>query len=221
MSETLWPLAAAMAAFLATHALPARPGLRARGIRLFGNVGYHLAYSALSVAVTVVLAFAFAAAPHVPVWDQEPWMRWVPLVAMLPASLLLVAGATTPNPFSLGPGRRGFNVGKPGVLRLTRHPLLWALVLWAGAHIVPNGEARSLILFVPLLCLALIGPWLMERKRRRDLGDEFDLLARHTSRPSWWAIAEIGWKRLLGGVLLYVALLHLHAPVIGVSPLPV
>jgi uncharacterized membrane protein len=220
VTGTLWHLLAAMAAFLASHAIPARPGLRARGMRLFGTVGYHLAYSLLSIAVVVWLAYAYADAPHVPLWDQAPWMRWVPLVAMFFAALLLVAGATTPNPFSLGPGRRGFNVGKPGILRFTRHPLLWALVLWAGAHIVPNGEARSLILFLPMLVLALLGPRLMERKRRRDLGDEFELLARHTNRPSWWGLAEIGWKRLLGGVLLYFVLLHLHAPVIGVSPLP-
>jgi len=30
----------------------------------------------------------------------------------------------------------------------------------------------------------------------------------------------MGWKRLLGGVLLYIALLHLHEPVIGASPWP-
>lgn len=221
MTGTLWHLAAAMAVFLASHAIPARGGLRAAGIRRFGTVGYHLAYSLLSVAVVVWLGFAYAEAPFVPIWDQAPWMRWVPLVAMVFASILLVAGATTPNPFSLGPGRRGFNVGKPGILRFTRHPLLWALVLWAGAHIVPNGDVASLILFGPLLVLALIGPALMERKRRRELGEQFDLLARHTDRPSWWGVAEIGWKRLLGGILLYAALLHLHPLVIGVSALPV
>ncbi len=224
MTAGLWNLLAAMAAFLATHAIPARPGLRDRGIKAFGTVGYHLAYSLLSIAVVVWLAWAYAEARYdnVALWDQAPWMRWVPLVAMLPASLLLVAGLTTPNPFSLGPGGKGFNVGAPGVLRLTRHPLLWALVLWAGAHLVPNGDVASLILFVPLLLLAAAGPALMERKRRRDLGAErFAELARHTGRPSWWAIPEIGAWRLLGGILLYAALLHLHAPVIGVSPMPV
>lgn len=220
MTPGLWHLVAAMAAFLATHAIPARPALRDRGIRAFGTVGYHVLYSLLSIAVVVWLAYAYAGAGYVELWPQQPWMRWVPLVAMFFASILLVAGLTTPNPFSIGIGGKGFVEGRPGVLRLTRHPLLWALALWAGAHIVPNGDAAALILFGPMLVLALAGPALMERKRRRALGGRFEVLARHTSKPTLWAIPEMGWKRLLGGVLLYAALLHLHPMVIGVSPLP-
>lgn len=214
-------LVVAMLAFLASHAIPARPRLRDAGIRLFGTVGYHLAYSALSLAVTAWLAIAYAQAPFEPLWDQQPWMRWVPLVAMFFACPLLVAGASTPNPFSIGMGGRGFDPERPGVLRLTRHPLLWALVLWAGAHMVPNGDIAALILFAPLLLLALAGPTLMERKRRRALGPEaFAVLARHTHMPSTRMWGEIGAMRLIIGAALYAALLALHPMIIGISPLP-
>jgi uncharacterized membrane protein len=211
----------AMLAFLASHAIPARPRFRDAGIRLLGNTGYHLAYSLLSLGVTVWLGVAYAHAPFVPVWDQQPWMRWVPVVAMFFACQLIVAGVTTPNPFSIGIGGRRFDPDRPGILCLTRHPLFWALGLWAGAHIVPNGDVAALILFVPLLLLALPGPRLLERKRRRALGaDAFAALARHTHAPAWAMLREIGLLRVGGGVLLYVALLHLHPIVIGVSPLP-
>lgn len=215
-------LSLAMLAFLATHGIPARPAIRDAGIRRLGNVGYHLAYSALSIAVTVWLGFAYARAPYMPLWDQAPWMRWVPPVAMLFACILIVAALTSPNPFSIGIGGRGFQPERPGILRLTRHPLLWALVLWASAHIVPNGDVAALILFVPLLLLALVGPTLMERKRRRSLGPEaFAYLARHTHAPLLGRmLREIGAPRLAGGVLLYVLLLYLHPVIIGVSPLP-
>lgn len=211
----------AMLAFLASHAIPARPRLRDAGIRRLGTVGYHLAYSALSLAVTVWLGLAYAEAPFTPLWDQQPWMRWVPLVAMFFSSQLVVLGLTTANPFSIGIGGRGFDPERPGILRLTRHPLLWALVLWAAAHIVPNGDVAALILFGPLLLLALAGPALMERKRRRSLGpDAFAALARRTHAPSAAVLGEIGPWRPMIGAALYAALLYLHPVIIGVSPLP-
>ncbi len=220
MTLSLAHLTVAMLAFLATHAIPARAGLRDRGIARFGNTGYHLLYSLLSIGVVVWLAYAYSRADFVAVWDQELWMRWVPPLVMLPVCLLLVAGLSTPNPFSIGIGGRGFNPNRPGILRLTRHPLLWAMMLWAGAHIVPNGDVASLILFAPLLLLAMVGPFLMERKRRRTFGVDFDALARNTRRPSRALLGEIGWWRGTGALALYVVLILLHPSVIGVSPLP-
>lgn len=214
-------LVLAMLAFLASHAIPARPRLRSAGIRALGTVGYHLAYSALSIAVILWLAVAYGQAPYDPLWEQQPWMRWLPPLAMAPACLLLVTALSAPNPFSLGIGGRGFDPERPGILRLTRHPLLWALVLWAASHIVPNGDVASLILFGPLLLLALAGPPLMERKRRRDLGPEtFASLARNTRAPRRRLLREIGAVRLGAAAVLYAALLHLHPSVIGISPLP-
>lgn len=219
LTGTLWHLLLAMAVFLASHAIPARKGLRDRAAAVFGNTGYHIAYSLLSIAVVVWLIAAYAGAPYVEVWEPRPWMRWPPFVAMLFASILLVAGLGTPNPFSLGRGGRGYDPARPGILRLTRHPLLWALILWAGAHIPANGDVSSLILFLPLLLLALAGPALMERKRRRELGERWTELAAGTGRGVV-AVREIGPWRLLGGVGVYAALLHFHPYVIGVSPLP-
>lgn len=214
-------LVLAMLAFLASHAIPARPRLRNAGIRALGIAGYHLAYSVLSVAVILWLAVTYAQAPFVPLWDQEPWMRWLPPLAMAPACLLIVTALSAPNPFSLGIGGSGFDPERPGILRLTRHPLLWGLVLWAASHIIPNGDGAALVLFLPLLLLALAGPLLMERKRRRTLGpDAFASLARHTGALRWRMLREIGAVRLGGAVVLYLALLYLHPTVIGVSPLP-
>lgn len=98
--------------------------------------------------------------------------------------------------------------------------MLWAAGLWAGAHIVPNGDAAALILFVPLALLAVAGPAMLDRKRRRVMGaDEWSRLAAIPCDPLA-ALRETGWKRILGGLVLYAVLLHLHQPVIGVSPLP-
>lgn len=98
--------------------------------------------------------------------------------------------------------------------------MLWGLALWAGGHIPPNGDVASLILFGPLLILALAGPALMERKRRRTLGAaEWARLAAPTSRPATVRLSEVGIGRLAGGVALYVVLILLHPYVIGIDPL--
>lgn len=221
MTGGLGHLAVAVVVFLASHSLTNRPGFRARAeAALGGPRAFTIAYSLLSLLLLAWMIVAYIHAPMVLLWGQEPWMRWVPALVMPVASVLAVAGLTTPNPFSIGPGGRGFDPARPGVLRLTRHPVLWAAGLWAGAHVVPNGDVAALILFVPLLLLAVLGPRMLDRKRRRVLGAEEWARLTAFPRAPLAALREMGWKRIVGGLLLYAALLHLHQPVIGASPLP-
>lgn len=221
MDGGLANLIAAVAVFLFSHRMTNRPAFRARAEAVLGGPrGFTIAYSALSLVLLVWMVMAYRAAPTVLLWGQAPWMRWVPPLVMPVASVLAAAGLMAPNPFSIGPGARGYDPAHPGVLRLTRHPVLWAAALWAGAHIVPNGDAAALILFVPLLLLALAGPTMLERKKRRLLGGEWQRLAALTSKPSAAALSEIGWKPVIVGLAAYAALLALHQPVIGAWPLP-
>lgn len=214
-------LVLAMLVFIASHAIPARPAIRNRLVKRLGEGGFVAGYSLMSVALIGWVAHAYAGAPYVPLWPPEPWTRWVPAILMLPACVLLVAGFSQPNPFSLGPGSKGFDPNRPGILRLTRHPVLWSLALWAGAHLPPNGDVAAAVLFGPFLLLALAGPALMERKRRKALGmDAFTALARNTNRPRLAVVGEIGATRLLTALGLYVLLIWLHPHVIGVWPLP-
>jgi uncharacterized membrane protein len=218
LTGSLWHLVLAELVFLASHSLTNRPSIRRM---LGGGRPFTIAYSILSLLLLAWMIAAFRDAPTVVVWNQAPWMRWVPVLTMPVVCVLAVAGLTTPNPFSLGPGRKGYDSARPGILRLNRHPVLWAATLWAGAHMVPNGDLAALILFTPLLLLGLAGPMMLDRKRRRDLGyEEWSRLAAFDR--DWGAMArEVGWKRVLGGLLLYAALIHLHEAVIGVSPWPI
>jgi len=216
-------LAVAVLVFLVCHSLPTLPGIRPRLEAALGRCGFTLAYSLLSLALLSWVVLAACEAPVLVLWPQEDWTRWVPVLAMAPGSLLLAAGLATPNPFSIGPGGRGFDPERPGLLRLTRHPVLWGMALWAAAHLFPNGQAALVALFAPLLLLALAGPFLLDSKRRRTLGEaEWRRLAALTGRLGDWrlALAEIGWARLAAGPLLYALLIVLHPIVIGFDPLP-
>lgn len=221
MTGGLWQLVLAVAIFLVSHRLTNQPAFRRRAeAALGGKRGFTIAYSILSLLLLTWMIAAYGDAPMIVVWGQEPWMRWVPPLVMPVASVLALAGLTTPNPFSIGPGAKGFDAARPGILRLTRHPVLWAASLWAAAHIIPNGDVTALILFVPLLLLGLIGPMLLDKRRRHSLGfEQWSELAAIRHDPLAM-LREMGWARILGGLGLYAALLLLHAPVIGAWPLP-
>lgn len=218
----------AVAAFLLTHSLPAARPLRRRLIAALGTGPYMAAYSVLSLAVLVWVGWAYAQAPYIPVWDYTAATAWVPLVLMPVACILGVAAVTQPNPLSVAVRSAGFDPARPGVTAITRHPLIWAFILWAGGHLIANEDLASLILFGLLLLLSLAGPFGVDAKKRKDLGaEEWQRLAARTSfwplaaplsGRARWRDAWPGWVPVAGGLLLYVALLHLHGPVIGVVP---
>ncbi|CAA7621746.1 Predicted membrane protein [Candidatus Terasakiella magnetica] len=216
-------LIAAIGCFVGAHSLTNLRPLRHRCIEAVGKAGFYGAYSVLSTVLLVWVVAAAINAPTLVIWQQHGWMRWVPPLVMPVVCLALVAGLTTPNPFSIGPGAKGFDPAHPGILRLTRHPVIWGLGLWTGAHIVPNGHLAGLMLFVPLLVMSLLGKRVLDAKRRQSLGaEEWQRLVDAVEQPLDRAalLHEVGAWRIIGGVALYLALLALHPMVIGLSPLP-
>ncbi len=217
--------AAAFAAFFLSHSIPLRPPVKARLVAAMGRGGFTLAYSALSLAVLTWLIVAAANAPYVGLWPRAAWQSWVPLVAMGAACALLCLAVGRPNPLSFGGSHNDrFNPERPGILRWTRHPLLVAAALWAGAHLVPNGDLAHVILFGVFAFFALVGMRIVDRRKRREMGRaQWQALCQRTSdtpllpRPVSWA----GTAMRLGiAFTLYLALLGLHPVVLGVSPLP-
>ena len=216
--------AAAFAAFFLTHALPIRPPLRPWLVARLGPRGFGLAYSALSLAVLVWLIGAAGRAPFMPLWSWAPWQLHVPLAAMLPVCLILALAIGRPNPFSFGGARNdAFDPARPGIVRLNRHPLLLALVIWAFAHVVPNGDLAHVLLFGTFAVFALLGARLGDRRKRLEMGEEWAQLdaarkaAPLLAQPAPWPGLV---PRLALGVAIYPGLLWLHPWLFGVSPLP-
>lgn len=209
----------AVAAFLASHLIPAVPALRGRLIGLLGWRGYLMAYSTLSLAILAWVGLAYVRAPYVEVWPYDPALRWVPVLVMPVASVLLVAGLVRPNPLSVSlwrARRHDDEPGAPGLFGVIRHPVPWAFALWAAAHLAPNGDVASIILFGLLLALSVGGAHGLDAKRRRVLGAE-----------AWRRLAQRRFHLdgregvgVAGGLALYAVLAGLHEPVIGISPWP-
>lgn len=84
------------------------------------------------------------------------------------ACVLLALGIGIPNPFSIaGAGSARFDPARPGVLALTRHPVLWSTVLWSGAHVVPNGDVATATLFGAFAAMGLFGMRALDARRQR------------------------------------------------------
>ncbi len=161
----------ALGVFLAAHVVPSRPAVRRRLVGIAGEGAYLAAYSVVSLTLLVWVIHAAVTAPYIGLWYPQPW-HFVVSVAVMPLALvLLVAGLMQPNPLSVAIVRGPFNADSPGIAAVTRHPVLWGFALWGGAHILPNGDAPSVILFGGLTLFALVGIPILDRRRRRMLGE--------------------------------------------------
>jgi uncharacterized membrane protein len=135
----------ALIIFLAPHAVPSIPGLRPRLIEKFGRAGYLLGYITLSTITFIWLIVATLRAPYLGLWALSPWHVYVVLVLVALGCTLLIAGLATANPLSLSILTAGNDVPKNAVLRITRHPLLWALGPRPLGHEPCNRQRRCRI----------------------------------------------------------------------------
>jgi len=145
-------LIAATLAFVGGHFLlssrPLRPALNER----LGERGFRILYSAAMTLALIWMVAAYRAAPVIPVWEPAPVLAWVPLLVMPVASILLVAGLTSPNPTLVG-GERFLDgaPGSPAVDRSAggendaptmRQPVLHALPTSLGTASTRNRGSR-------------------------------------------------------------------------------
>jgi uncharacterized membrane protein len=226
-------LVAAAAVFLLIHLLISGTSVRDAITGAIGQGPYMGLFSLGSVAALTWLGFAYAGARHGadPVyWGATPATKWAQLAVTLLAFLLAIPGLLTPNPTSV---RQEATLDRPdvakGIVRVTRHPFLWGVALWAAGHLLVNGDLAGLILFGSLLVLAVAGTASIDAKRRRALGEKWDAFARQTSAVPFAAIAqgrqslhvgEIGWWRIAVAVIVWIVLVWAHPLLFGVSPLP-
>jgi uncharacterized membrane protein len=216
--------ALAFLVFFLSHSVPVRPPVRPILVGALGPRGFTLAYSALSVGVLTWLIVAAGRAPFVLLWSWAPWQNHMALVLMLAACLLLTVSIGRPNPFSFGGSHNHlFDPARPGVIRLTRHPLLAVLALWSAGHLLANGDLAHVILFGIFGAFSLLGTRLVDRRRKREMGEAWEgMLSISRNVPVSQAVRPAGptlWRLCLG-VGLFVGLIMLHPFVIGVDPLP-
>ncbi|MEM9973290.1 MAG: NnrU family protein [Pseudomonadota bacterium] len=216
---------AAFAFFFLSHLLPVRPPLRTALVRVLGQGGFTLTYSALSVGVLALLIVEAGRAPHIPLWPWAAWQNHLALAIMVLACAVLALALGRPNPFSFGGVRNEtFDPQRPGLVRLTRHPLLLALALWSLAHLIANGDMAHALLFGAFGAFATFGGRLVDKRKQRELGSNWGALSEEVRQQPIGRIFKSAPAcdalRLVAAGALFQALIWLHPVVIGVSPLP-
>lgn len=212
--------------FVGTHLGISGTRVRDLLVTWLGERPYLIGYSVLSLITLVWLVEAYKVAPHVELWGQLYALRPVAVVVMLVAFILAVTGLTTPSPTLAGAERLVGQAGiVRGVLRITRHPFLSGVALWATIHLLVNGDLAALVLFGSLGVLAGFGALSIDAKRARLLGAEWDAFKSQTSALPFLAIVqgrnrlavgEVGWWRLLSAVVAFAGFLYFHGGIFGV-----
>ena len=211
--------------FLGSHVLISSTPLRGSLRDSLGEGGYLGLYSGLAAVTLGWFIVSFVRAPMIPVWDPPLWTHYLPVALMPVAAVLLVGGLTTRNPTLVGQERRAREDDPaPGILRVTRHPVMWTLGLWGLSHLAANGDAAAIVFFGLLTVLALGGTVLIDRRKRLALGTDWSRLAEVTSNLPFAAILagrtrvslrEIGLAPVVAGLLLYAVLFLAHRYIAG------
>jgi uncharacterized membrane protein len=217
-------LVAAVVFFLGIHFGVSGTAARARLVKLIGEKAFRGLFALASIAGLIWLIRAYSTAPYVRTWGRLIVLDPLALPLMLVA---VVVGISTPSPTTAGMESqltRGVEVR--GITRITRHPFLWGVALWAFVHFIINGDVAAALVFGSLLLLAVAGTSSIDAKRRHAYGERWEHFSRETSNVPFAAILqrrnhlvpalrEIGFVRPLVAVAVFVALLLLHGRLFG------
>ena len=181
--------------FIGVHSLRVfADGWRTQMIARMGPLPWKGVYSLVSIATFAVLVIGFRMARRdtLVLYSPPPWMMHVTALLMVFAMILFVAAYIPNNWFKA---------------RL-HHPQALSVKTWAVAHLLSNGVAADVVLFVAMLAWAVL-IYSAARKRDRAAG---------TVYPPGNAIGTS--LTVAAGLIAWaVFAMFLHGPLIGVRPL--
>jgi uncharacterized membrane protein len=240
MLDAFIGLLTAAVAFAGSHFVLAAPRTRASLVGRLGTQQFTALYSLVALVTIVVFVIAYRETPYVELWPTTSALRLVPALVMPFSALLVLCGVSQRNPTAVNqrfePAARD---PAPGILKVTRHPVMWGIGLWALSHMIANGDVAALIFFGTFAFLALFGTTQIEAKRRAREPDGFARFAEITSNVpllallstktrNFWKTAygidplktvwhEVGLWRVTAALALYVALIVVHPWITGVA----
>lgn len=215
--------------FTGLHFGVAGTSLRNVLVDKLGEKAYRIAFSILSLLGLVWLARAYSQADYIETWGQLTALKPLAAPLVLIGFLFLVLGLTTPNPTSVrNEDLLQGDAPAQGVMRITRHPFLWGVALWAFAHLLVNGDLASLVFFGSFLLLVLGGMRSIDAKRQQRYGEHWQHFAAVTSVIPFMAIwqgrnrlvfSEFKWWPVAAALAAYLVVAHFHQTLFGVAPM--
>ena len=220
-------LALAALSFTSLHLLVSGTRLRDALIARLGERPYRGLFSLASAVTLGWLILAYVKA-HVPQPTPFPGLRGVADALVLIAFVLIVLGLSTPGPTLVGAEKlleREDNAR--GVHRISRHPFLWGIALWAVVHMAFNPDGAGLLFFGTFAVVGIAGTFSIDAKRARLYGGLWARYAAKTSNLPFVAIAqgrnqlklgEIGLPRLVAALVAFGLFAFFHARLFGLPP---
>ena len=226
MEPSLLGVAFLALVFVGSHLGLATGPVRSRLVARFGERGFFAIFSGVAAISFALLAVWYADhrtdGPPGLALGAYPALRW-PLVSILVLGLVFIIGGFAR--YTGGP----YDVVDPdasrpprGIERVTRHPFLVGVALFAGAHALLAPHLVGAVLMFSLAALACIGARHQDAKLRRRRGATFDDYLEHTSTLPFAAILagrqRLAWRELPAGALvaglaLAVGLRSVHAQI--------
>lgn len=182
-------LIAGVALFTLLHLFPS--ALAAQRRKLIDAIGanpYRGVYSLIALAAIVMIVFG--------------WKAAVPRAVYVPP---LPAGAITSLLILIGTVLFFASQAKTNIKRILRHPQLTGTIIWAGTHLLANGDNRSLTLFGGFGLWAIIAILLINRRdgawqKPEPVAVKYDIVT------------------VAIGAVAFAVLSYLHEPLFGVAP---
>lgn len=115
-------------------------GLKKLLLAKVGATPYRLIYALIALAGIVLMVIGKSSAPFSMIYEPPYQLRFVSLIVMIPACVLVTAG-------NLPMSHLRWNL---------KHPMLLGTIFWGAAHLWANGDLASLLLFGSLMCWAMV-----------------------------------------------------------------
>ncbi len=181
-------LIAGLIIWSSVHLIPslARP-LRQKWISQMGENGYKLAFTVLILISLALIIFGWRSTVPTYLYALPAFTKPILMLLILVAFILFGA--------SNYPTR---------IKSIVRHPQLTGVALWATAHVLLNGDSRSLVLF------GWLGIWAV-----------LEIVFINRREGEWVKQAAPGWGRELRGLaislVVFVVVVMVHPYIAGVA----
>jgi len=110
-----------------------------------GEWPYRGVYSAVALITFGWMIWAYVHTAREPLW---PGLHLLPVI-VVPIAFIFHRLRLLPQSDHGGVRNALLKSEQParGMIRITRHPIMWGLMLWAAAHVLARGELKALVFF--------------------------------------------------------------------------
>ncbi len=151
--------------FAASHLALSSQRLRPQLVARIGAEPFLGVYSLVAFAFFVPLVWIYIENIHFGPWlwslPRSTALTWVVNVGVGAAFVSIVSALITPSPAAVAPGQATVR----GMFRITRHPLVMGLGVFALLHLLPNSSTADVAFFGGFAGFALVGTWHQDQRK--------------------------------------------------------